>query len=370
MRTLLVLLLGVHGAIHALGFARAFGLVGPDMLKQPVLPLTGIAWLGATALLWVAALLLALHVRGWWVPATLGVIVSQMLIVGAWHDAKYGTIANLIVLVPIVLAALDHRRGSLRATYDRDVREGLAPVQPAPVVTEAELAPLPQLVRTHLRRAGVVGRPRVRNFHARFAAEMRGGADEPWMQAHADQYEFFAPAERLFFMRASRRGVPFDVLHRYIGDRATMQARVAGLVPVIDASGPEMTQSETVTLLNDMCVFAPGALVDAPIEWEPIDAHTVRATLANAGHRVSAELTFDARGDLVDFRSDDRYRIDGRTKQRLRWTTPLDDYRDFDGVRLPARGEARWTEGERTWTYGRFRLERIAYNVSRPDGPM
>ena len=40
------------------------------------------------------------------------------------------------------------------------------------------------------------------------------------------------------------------------------------------------------------------------------------------------------------------------------------DYRDFGGARLAARGEARWTDGSRTWAYGRFVLERIAYNES------
>ena len=279
-------------------------------------------------------------------------------------------VVALVVLVPLLLALLDFRGGSLRSTYRRDVRAALAQAggDSVPVVTEADLAPLPAPLRTYLRRAGVVGRPRVRNFHAVFAADMRDGPDDGWMRARADQYEFFGPAApaRHFFMKATRRGVPFDVLHRYAGSEATMRVRVAGLVPVVNMAGREMTQSETVTLFNDMCLLAPGALVDAPVEWETVDERTVRGTFANAGHRVSAVLTFDASGDLADFRSEDRYRAEGRTMRRLPWTTPVSDYRDFGGVRLAARGEARWTDGPRSWTYGRFVLQRIAYNVTAP----
>lgn len=264
------------------------------------------------------------------------------------------------------MCMLHFRSGSLRSTYRRDARAILARAEPAPVVTEADLAPLPAPLQTYLRRAGVVGRPRVRSFHAVLSAEMRGGPDEPWMRARADQVERVQPAARLFFMRATRRGVPFHVLHRYVGDRATMEVRVAGLVPVQRLAGPEMTRSETVTLLNDLCVLAPAALVDAPVAWEVLDARSVRGTFANAGHRVSAVLTFDAAGDLVDFRSDDRSRAEGATMRRLPWTTPLGDYRDFGGVRLARVGEARWTDEGRTWAYGRFVLERIAYNVG-PD---
>jgi hypothetical protein len=201
------------------------------------------------------------------------------------------------------------------------------------------------------------------NFRAEFDAEMRSAPDAPWMKATADQYEFFAPSARLFLMRASRSGVPFVVFHRYVGDSATMDVRAGGIVPLVKLAGVEMTQSETVTLFNDMCVLAPASLIGAPVTWVLLDDHRVRGTFTNAGHSVSADLVFDDSGDLVDFRSDDRSMSEGKTMRRLPWTTPLSDYRWFGHVRLAAVGEARWTDGGRTWAYGRFVLKRIAYNL-------
>ena len=363
MRNFLAALLGVHGFIHVLGFLGAVTAAGGAVLQAPPSARVGVLWLAAAVLLVASAVLLLAGVRAWWIPALAGVVLSQALIVGAWSEAKWGTLANLVVLVPLLVVLLDFRAGSLHSTYARVARRALARAEPVSTVTEGDLASLPAPVRAWLRRAGVVGRPRVRNLHAVFEAEMRAGPDAKWMPARADQYEFFAPAERLFFMRAARAGVPFDVLHHYTGEHATMEARIAGLIPVLDVGGREMRQSETVTLLNDMCVLAPATLVDARIAWETIDDRTVRATFTNAGQRVSAVLTFDAAGDLAGFRSEDRWLIDARHRRPLPWSTPVSEYRDFGGVRLPAFGEARWTDSTGEWAYGRFRLRDIAYNV-------
>lgn len=268
-----------------------------------------------------------------------------------------------LIVVAVVVAVLGWQSQRLPAAFKREVRAELRASSPSAMVTDADLATLPHAVATYLRRSGVVNHSRVKNFHAEFAAEMRGGPDEPWMQATADQYEFFNPMARLFFMRASRSGVPFKVFHRYAGDAATMDVRVAGIVPIVSLSGTEMTKSETVTLFNDMCVLAPATLIDAPVTWVVRDEHTVRGTFTNAGYTVRADLIFDDDGDLADFRSDDRSMSEGKTMRRLPWNTPLSDYRSFGDVRLAAVGEARWTDGGRTWTYGRFVLKSIRYNV-------
>jgi hypothetical protein len=162
-------------------------------------------------------------------------------------------------------------------------------------------------------------------------------------------------------MRASRLGLPFVAYHRYVGDTATFKVRAAGLVTVVDAHGPEMNQSETVTMLNDMFFLAPGALLDADIRWEARPDGGVKATFANAGQTVSALVSFDANGDLRDFVSNDRYQSDGKVYKLLPWSTPVEDFRDFGGIRLAGKGEARWRDPSGEWAYAEFFIERISY---------
>jgi hypothetical protein len=165
-------------------------------------------------------------------------------------------------------------------------------------------------------------------------------------------------------LRATRYAVPFDAFHRYVGGSATFEVRIASLVRVVDARGPEMDQSETVTLLNDMALLAPATLIDPRIRWEPQSDRTVRATFTNEGHTVSATLAFDGTGALVDFWSDDRYRtVDGKTYEKARWSTPVTMYRDIGGRKVPAQAEARWTLAGTEFAYARFDLVDIAYNV-------
>jgi hypothetical protein len=367
MRGILIVVLAVHGAIHLIGFAKGSGLAEISQLRNPVGPKEGIAWLVAAILLVGAAATLWAGARWWWWPALGGIVLSQVLIFGAWGDARFGTIANVVLLLPVALAALDARPSSVRSTFEREVARALGRAdEDARVVTADDLHRLPAPVRVYLQRVGVVGQARVKNLHATFKAKIRGGPDDAWMDGPAEQYETFDPPERLFFMKARRAGLPVHVFHRYGEGGATMEARIFGLFTVLNASGPQMARSETVTFLNDVFFLAPAALVDLPIGWEVLDPSRVRATFTNAGHTVSAVIRFDEEGDLVDFESSDRYQMERDPPQRSRWSTPFFDPGGFGPIRLPAGGEALWGEPGEEWRYADFRLRSIRYNVAPP----
>jgi hypothetical protein len=185
------------------------------------------------------------------------------------------------------------------------------------------------------------------------------------MPSTATQYEFFDPPARLFHMRATRGGVPIDVLHRYVDGAATFQVRLVGLVPMVDKRGPVLTRAETVTLMNDVVVMAPAAVLDLPFTWATVGERSVSATFTNGGYTVSAVLTFDAAGDLVGFLSNDRTEEDAVGSHSLPWSTPISGYREVDGIRVGALGDANWIAPSGEWTYGKFEIRSIAYNVDR-----
>jgi hypothetical protein len=69
--------------------------------------------------------------------------------------------------------------------------------------------------------------------------------------------------------------------------------------------------------LNDMCIFAPAALIDAPIHWQSLGGNRARAAYTKGEHTVTAELIFNDHHELVDFISDDRGATpDGKTTSR------------------------------------------------------
>ncbi|MFZ5440590.1 MAG: DUF6544 family protein [Myxococcota bacterium] len=362
MRWALVGLLVVHGLIHLMGFAKAFELAKLEALTLPISKPMGVAWLAAAVLVVITAL--TLDGRWTWLVGALALVLSQVVILSSWTDAKFGTIANVVLLLVVVQAFAAEGPFGLRAEYrDTLSTEARRPREPG-VVTEAELARLPEPVQRYLRVAGVVGQPRVSRFKATWTGRMRGGPDEPWMDFVAEQHNFYGEApSRLFFMKATMKGLPVDVFHRFLGDAATFRVRVLSLLQVTEAKGPEMNQSETVTLFNDLCLLAPARLLDPSITWEPIDATHARAHFTRGAQRVSAELVFNEQGELIDFVSDDRFMSssDGRTFTKLRWRTPIGRYQRFGATRLASFGEARWDAPAGSYAYGEFNLQSVEY---------
>jgi hypothetical protein len=257
-----------------------------------------------------------------------------------------------------------------RARFDELVRAEFAaqPLTPAVALTEDDLAPLPIPVQRYVRASGAVGRPRPRNVRIEFDAVMRRRPGEPGMAARSIQYNVFGRPSRLFFMTARMFGLPVGALHVYRLEEATFTVRVASLVNMVDQDGPEISRAETVTVLNDLCVFAPGALVDPRLRWQAIDDRSAAVELANGPHRVSATLVFDERDDLVDFWSDDRPDSSSGRFVPMRWSTPLGDHRTFGGIRLPARGSTVYTRPDGPFTYGEFTLRSVAYDLPGPAG--
>jgi uncharacterized protein DUF6544 len=364
LRWTLIGLLTLHGLIHLMGFAKAFGYAALPQLTQPISRESGVLWLLAGVLIVATAVILATGARTYWIVGGLALLVSQLVIITAWRDAWAGTVVNAVLLVVVAHGLLTEGPWSFHAQYLRDVDAGLSRAVDAPLVAETDLAPLPEPVRRYLRVTHAVGQPRVHNYRVRFTGRIRSAPDATWMPFEAEQQSFADQPTRLFLMRARMFGIPVEAFHRLIDGHATMRVKVAGAVPMADARGDEMDRAETVTLFNDMCILAPGTLVGPGIIWEPVDASTARARFTHRGHTITAALIFDTGGRLVNFESDDRARsLPDGTFTKQRFSTPLRDYRDFGPLYLAGYGEARWRMLEGEFTYGEFTMTDVVTNV-------
>lgn len=358
MRIVLALMLTVHALIHLMGFAKAFGYAALPQLSIPIARPMGVLWLAATLLLLGAAVALWAAPRSFWAVGAAGLVVSQAAIIASWGDARFGTLANLVVLAAVVYAAFAWGPFGLRAEYAQRASRAQASlaVQRASVITEADLAPLPVPVQRYLRFAGVVGQPKAQAFSVRMTGRIRSGADAPWMPFTAEQHSFFNPPRRYFFMQAVRSGLPLDGLHAYDEAGASMRIKLLSLIPVVDLKGEALTRTETVTLLNDMAIMAPAALIDPAITWRQIDDLQVEAIYRLDPYQVRAVLVFDASGALVNFWSDDRPALaaDGVTLQPQRWSTPISGYVQQGPYRLASRGQARYAAPAGEYAYIEF----------------
>ncbi len=364
MRWFLFLLIMVHGLIHFMGFAKAFGFAELPQLAQSISKGMGVLWLAAGLGFLTSAVLLISAPRIWWAVGFSSVVVSQIAITGSWGDAKFGTIGNVVVLLGAVYGFAAYGPLSFRAAYARDVGQRLSQQVVPALLTERDLASLPEPVQRYVRLSGAVGRPQVHHFRAAWRGRIRAGPADAWMPFTAEQHNFLGEPARFFLMDARKGGLPVDVLHAFGGDTAVMRVRLLSLVPLVNVGGPEARRAETVTVFNDLSILAPAALVDPAIRWEPIDARSARAYYTAGRDTISAVLHFNEAGELVDFVSDDRLAAspDGTEFVPRRWSTPLREYRTVGGWRVATRGEGRWHPPEGAFAYIELELIELQAN--------
>jgi hypothetical protein len=355
LRNALILLLLLHGLIHLIGLAKAFDLELAASLHRPIGRMGGLAWTTVTVLLLIAAVLVVRHDARWWYFAAPGILLSQVLIFGHWQDARFGTVANVLLAMAAVAGISVSR---FRHTYQQDAATAAARTteRSVDVITAEDLNTLPPPVQRYVRASGALGKPAPRSMRLAFSGTIRS-KDGPWMPFTSEQLNTFDPPARLFWMDATMKQLPTKGYHAFRDGHAAMRIKVLGLIPVFDLQGPELDTAETVTWFNDLCLFAPGALLDPHITWEALGGHRARATYARAGMRISADLVFDDRDRLVDFVSDDRYYLapDG-SMMKHRFSTPASDHHSVNGLVIPGTGETIWHLPDGAFTYGLFNL--------------
>ena len=349
-----------HALIHLLGFLKAFQLAEINQLTQNISRPMGILWLIALILFLAAAIQLISHHDLWWITGLAAVILSQVLIILFWQDAKFGTIANIIILFSVIAG---YGFWSFENIFNNDVADRIETSSKIEkiLITDKDIEHLPAPVQKYLRYTGVINKEKVNNVKIVFDVEMREKGKD-WFKATSVQYNFFDEPTRLFFMKAKMFGMTVPGYHRYVEAKATMDIRLLGLFSIVKQSGYIMNKTETVILFNDMCLMVPATLIDKRIQWEPIDSLTTKAIFTNRGISISAILYFNETGQLTNFTSDDRTAISDM--KQYRFSTPITDYKKINGINVPTYGEAIWHYPDGEFVYGKFNLKTIQYNLS------
>jgi hypothetical protein len=232
------------------------------------------------------------------------------------------------------------------------------------IVSESDLAPLPEPVQRYLRYAQVLGKPKVRCAKVRQSGLMRTSLTQPWMPVEAVQYTTLAgPLSRTWYARIKVGPLPlltgFD---RYDNGTGQMLIRLLSMFPVVDARGPELDMSALIIFINDMVMW-PTAFLSDYIHWEPLDKNAARMQVSLHGKHFSAELRFNDTGEMVDFITEDRYRSVGKANLLTRWSTPFRRYREVNNLRIPSEGDAVWHLPEGDFPYIQVAIGEVQYDT-------
>lgn len=254
---------------------------------------------------------------------------------------------------------------SMKNKFRREVQAGLKRINSLKplIINENNFSHLPPIVKKYLEYSGVIGREELFNVRIEFEGKIRSKSGDPWMKFNSVQYNFFDKPTRIFYIKAFKMGVPAVGIHLYKDETAIMVIKLAGLFKIVDAKGKEMNQGETVTVFNDMCCMAPATLINKNIQWEIVDPLTVKAKFTNGNISIEATLFFNDIGELVNFVSNDRFETaDGKIYKNYPWSTPVNEYREYKGQRIPFSASTVYHRPDSDFCYGEFILKEIEYN--------
>ena len=339
-RFLFAFLLISHGLIHLMGFAKAFKLAEMAQLVQPISKNAGLFWLAVTVLFLAAGAFFIFKNENWWMLALPAALISQTLIFMNWGDAKFGTIANLLVLVVGVVAFAGWNFDKMA---DRELKTMLKnnPISEKKVLTKDMILGLPPVVQKWLEHSKAIGKDIAQAAHLTQTGQMRTAPDGKWLDVTAEQFNTLN--EPAFIWKAKVEVFPLIFMHardKYTGGRGNMLVKIAAIFPVADASGAEINQGSMLRFLSEMCWF-PTAILNKNIVWETVDSTSARATMSFGGVTGSGVFYFNSDGDLVRFEAKRFYaRKEGATLED--WEIVVKNWRDFHDIRLASDCEVHW----------------------------
>lgn len=350
----------VHGLIHFLGAAKAFKLAEVRALSHSITRTWGGVWALSGLAMVAAGACETADWPSWWLVGAGALLLSQLAIVRFWRDAKFGTLVNVLLAVPI---AIGYGQARFDAASDAALADLAArrPLTPSATMRSADLATLPPPVAHWLEEAGVVGRRRTVSVIVEQHGEMQTSADDAWMPFTARQWILTATPGFLWLADVEGpRGLPLVGRDRYLDGRGSMRIELLSLVPVADASGPKIDQGALVRFLAEI-VWYPSAAVAPYLHWEASGPRAARATMRIGNIEAVGEFSFDSAWRVVRFRAK-RYRAD-----RLEdWFINNDPkaFRVMDGVRIPTHSSITWSGADRKpWTWLRLDIVGLKRNA-------
>lgn len=362
MRIAFIILIGRHGIIHLFGFFKAYGIAEFNAISQPISKVYGMLWF-LTFLLFVVTIVLNLiHSDYWWLSGFLAVLFSQVLIFNYWSDAKFGTIANIIILLAAIIGfssfnfkeKIKKERIELFKNSQREKGK---------IISSNTLDGLPTIIQKWLTNSGVVGTKTIFNVYLTQELQLKLKPDqENWNEGKAEQYfTIHPPAFNWNISTEMNSFLSVVGRDKFFEGKGEMIIKLLSVIPVANAKDEKKIDQATLQRYLAEIVWFPSASLSQHIEWETIDAHAARATMTYRGTVGSGVFHFDKYGNFEKFVAM-RYQ-DSNAEKPTEWTVIATKIEERNGIKIPIECEASWELKSGNWTWLRLKITDIQYNL-------
>jgi len=228
-----------------------------------------------------------------------------------------------------------------------------------------DLEGLPEPVQKYFKYALKDGQEHIRFVRLKQVGEFRMKENQPWMPIKAEQY--FTTEDPAFIWRVKLTMAHFIGIEgrdMYYQGKGNMLIKVLSTITVADAAGSEMDISSLIRFLAEAPWFPTALLPSDYLEWKEIDSNSARAVIKDKGYTASGIFTFNEKGEIIKFVTNDRYmEADGKYFKE-QWAGYYRNYQEIEGMKIPIEGEVEWNLSDRDLQYAKLKITDIQYNIA------
>jgi hypothetical protein len=257
---------------------------------------------------------------------------------------------KIFVGILVLLALLFGVALWIRMTFMGELAKYAEDIETSEPVTYDQPSELPPLIRDYLERVGIEeGRTAGHAFFEQ-KGQMKLSPDGDWTTFTAEQWMAVDHSAFLWWPTMAMPVGSIVGTDRLDGD-AQLEMRIFGVIPVAKDTSPGLIEGELARYLAEI-PWNPAALAgNESLELAQLDDRRVRVTASEDGVSSSITLEFDEAGDIVRSYTEERPRDSSPDAERQPWGGDFSDYQEFDGIRVPTRGEVYWDLPDGRYTY-------------------
>jgi hypothetical protein len=216
------------------------------------------------------------------------------------------------------------------------------------------VATLPLAARRYLSHAVAPGSPMASAVRLRMRGEIRLGR---WLPFTAEQV---IREDGQMIWRATLRafGLPIRGSDRFVDGHGAMRWSLLGLIPVVAASGPDITRS-AIGRVQAESIWLPSGMCSDHVAWMESGPNRASAGLSIHGERAQLDIEIEDTGRLRTISMDRWGNPENRGFHYARFGGIVEDERTFGGNTIPTRLRIGWHFGS-----DRFESEGEFFRVS------
>jgi hypothetical protein len=362
MNLFFLLFILFHGLIHVIGFLHAFRIAEISQLTIEISKPIGTIWLLTTLLFVIVAFLWFFQIEWWWIPAFICIFSSQVLIILTWHDSKFGTLPNTIVLVSAILA-MAVWLFNLHTNQEIKMMLKEAKELEKTIITQEMIQPLPTPVQKWITNIGLIGKETIQTVYLQQKGTMKLKPEQKkWTEAIAEQY--VTTNQPAFIWKVKMNMFPFlNVFGRdhYMDGKSQMLIKIASLIPVVNVSKNEKVNQSTLQRYLMELPWYPTSALSPYIKWEYLNESSAKATMTYKGVSGTATFHFTQNGDLEKI-SAYRYKDSDALSVPIECLGEVIETTYIDGIKIPTKLNVSWMLETGKFTWYRIKISNVTFN--------